>query len=86
MKELLLSKGFVYNDYDYTDGNYYEYVGINNTEDTKRIASIFGFIDTGRDEDLLICCDEDFTEFAACRYDQELHYKKKEFIELVKKM
>lgn len=86
MKELLLSKGFVYNDYDYKNGNFYEYEGKNGCESTKNLAEIFGFTDDGTNEDLLLCCDEHFTEFVACCYDQELHYEKDEFIELVRKM
>ena len=86
MRKLLLSKGFVYNDYEYKNENFYVYEGENGSESTKRLATIFGFTDNGTDEDLLVCCDEYFTEFVACCYGQEFHYNKDEFVEFVGKM
>ncbi|MGL6174836.1 MAG: hypothetical protein ACRC1P_09565 [Cellulosilyticaceae bacterium] len=86
MRELLLSKGFVFNDYDYANENVYEYWPENGDENIPKIAAIFEFTDDGSEADLLLCCDENFTEFTACCYTEEKHFTKDEFERLVRRM
>lgn len=84
MKELLLSKGFVFDD-NYVDKNYYVYESTDNKV-IEHISKLFDFTNDGTQADLLIVCDEDFKEFAACCYSDEKHYSKDDFFKLVERM
>lgn len=89
MKELLLSKGFVFNDYDYKVGNFYEYEDETSSDESLRIAKILGY-NGEKCTHVFVCCNDKFTEFESfCVIDDEASdkkYSKDEFELIVSQM
>lgn len=84
MKELLLSKGFVLNEYD--TGNCYEYIREDIDDEVRSTGKLFGFDEDYISEEFVLQCDESFKNCMAYADGNSYYLHEYEFFDAVKSM